>query len=202
MNLLVIDRSVSPGYQHTRVHTMEKPNCILEYNGQMGGVDKCDQVIKPYDATRKSLIWYKKLCIHLLQLAMLNAHIVYKSSNKEPRLSFMDFTKEVIHSLLFQHDGEASHASQPEDLLRVTGRHFPQKVAPTGAKALVQKRCKVCCHKGVRHESRYTCDLCPSHNRDSVWSQVSKRIIQRTSTGSKLSSLMSICYRSITFTSY
>ena len=142
--------------------TPEKPNCILEYNGQMGGVDKCDQLIQPYDATRRSLIWYKKLCIHLLQLAMLNAHIVYKSSNKEPRLSFMDFTKEVIHSLLFQHDGEASPASQPEDLLRVTGHHFPQKVAPTGAKALPQKRCKVCCRKGVRRESRYTCDSCPS----------------------------------------
>jgi len=43
------------------------PDCILQYNAKMGGVDKSDQLIEPCDATRKSMIWHKKLSIHLIQ---------------------------------------------------------------------------------------------------------------------------------------
>ena len=34
--------------------TMDKPHYILSYNRKIGGVDKSDQLIEPYDATRKS----------------------------------------------------------------------------------------------------------------------------------------------------
>ena len=51
------------------VQTMDKPNCILQYSANMGGVDKCDQLIEPYDVTRKCMIRYKKLSIHLIHLA-------------------------------------------------------------------------------------------------------------------------------------
>jgi len=59
------------------VQTLDKPDCILDYNRKMGGVDKSDQLLEPYDATRKCMAWYKKLAIHLLQQALLNAQIMY-----------------------------------------------------------------------------------------------------------------------------
>jgi len=58
------------------VQTLDKPDCILDYNRKMGGVDKSDQLLEPYDATRKCMAWYKKLAIHLLQQALLNAQII------------------------------------------------------------------------------------------------------------------------------
>jgi len=35
------------------IQTLDNPDCILQYNAKMGGVDKSDQLIEPCDATRK-----------------------------------------------------------------------------------------------------------------------------------------------------
>ena len=55
----------------------------------MGGVDKSDQLLEPYDATWKTMAWYKNLAIHLIQLALFNAHIEgaenARPENDEPR---------------------------------------------------------------------------------------------------------------------
>ena len=46
---------------------LTKPMCIVGYNSNMGSVDKQDQMLKPYSIARKSMKWYKKLTMHLLQ---------------------------------------------------------------------------------------------------------------------------------------
>jgi hypothetical protein len=43
-----------------------KPNCIISYNKHMGGVDRVDQLLQPFNANRKTLKWYRKLVIHFL----------------------------------------------------------------------------------------------------------------------------------------
>ena len=60
-----------------------KPECIIDYNRNMGSVDKQDQLLEPYSATRKSTKWYKKLAFHLLQLAMLNSHLLPEVRQKK-----------------------------------------------------------------------------------------------------------------------
>ncbi|XP_018396876.1 PREDICTED: piggyBac transposable element-derived protein 4-like [Cyphomyrmex costatus] len=42
--------------QRTKMH-VQKPNLVLDYNNNMGGVDLCDQCITPYDIMRKSKKW-------------------------------------------------------------------------------------------------------------------------------------------------
>ncbi|XP_040286003.1 piggyBac transposable element-derived protein 4-like [Bufo bufo] len=59
---------------------IQKPTCILEYNKYMGGTDLYDQVLKPYEVMCKSYVWYKKLSIYLLQMAMYNSYVLYKKS--------------------------------------------------------------------------------------------------------------------------
>ena len=39
----------------------------------MGSVDKTDQMLKPYNQTRKSYTWLKKLSIHIVSKMLLNA---------------------------------------------------------------------------------------------------------------------------------
>ena len=73
------------------IQTLDKPDCILQYNAKIGGVDKSDKLTEPCDATRKSMIWHKKLSIHLIQLALLNYHIIYKSVESGRQMSFLDF---------------------------------------------------------------------------------------------------------------
>ena len=37
----------------------KKPEAVIEYNANMGGVDRLDQKIKPYECLRKSVRWYR-----------------------------------------------------------------------------------------------------------------------------------------------
>ena len=52
--------------QGRRNAAQQKPKCISDYNKYMGGVDRTDQLLQPYEIARKSLKWYKKLAIHFL----------------------------------------------------------------------------------------------------------------------------------------
>ena len=122
--------------------TLCKPTCVLDYNKLMGAVDLSDQLIQPYDASRKSMVWYKKLVVHLFQLALLNAHILYQKSSPLNSKSFLDFTHDVIFNFIL-HDRSNRLPSAFE--VRLTGRHFIQ-ILPHCDKKRRQKRCRVC-HK-------------------------------------------------------
>ena len=146
---------------------VNKPVSVDDYNKYMGGVDKCDRMIQPYDATRKTMKWYRKLAIHLIQLAMLNSFIVYQKSGGKS--VYLKFQSEVIASLLFQ-DNPAPElkAEIYEDVSRLTERHFikltPERVGENvGTKKRLTRRCRVCSKNGVRREVIYLCSGCPSN---------------------------------------
>ena len=73
-----------------RLAAHHKPRCISDYNKYMGGVDRTDQLMQPYEMARKSLKWYKKLACHFLQLAMLNSFLVFKKDLGRKR--FLEFS--------------------------------------------------------------------------------------------------------------
>jgi len=45
---------------------VKKPEAVIEYNANMGGVDILDQKLKPYECLRKSVRWYRKLFFHFI----------------------------------------------------------------------------------------------------------------------------------------
>lgn len=49
-----------------------KPSCIVDYNFKMGAVDKSDMIISFLLTARKSVKWYKKFFMPLMDLAILN----------------------------------------------------------------------------------------------------------------------------------
>lgn len=68
---------------------VEKPKCIVDYNKNMGGVDRTDQLLEPFKVARKCMKWYKKLAMHLMQLSLLNSFLLYKKdSARKPLLHF------------------------------------------------------------------------------------------------------------------
>lgn len=144
--------------------TMDKPNCVLEYNKFMGGVDLSDRLTQPYDATRKTLVWYKKLAIYLFQHAMVNAFVLYCQCNlPKAKHDLLRFEHDVISNLLFAEDDLEHGEDRCEAVVRMSGRHFPEKLTANAGKARPTKRCRVCYKKGKRAESRFYCAKCPSH---------------------------------------
>lgn len=59
-----------------RTGTIKWPEASSQYNKNMGGVDKQDQIIQLYDCTRKTMKWTKKLFFHFLQVSACNAYIL------------------------------------------------------------------------------------------------------------------------------
>ena len=66
-----------------------KPKCVLEYNKYMHGVDSLDQQIGYYMCARKSQKWTTKFCFYLIQIALYNAYVLYRTSKE-------NFFKEVL----------------------------------------------------------------------------------------------------------
>ena len=63
-------------------HNVNIPPPIKDYNEHMGGVDLSDQLIQYYQVLRKSKKWWKKLFFHLIDLAVVNSYLIYKSTGK------------------------------------------------------------------------------------------------------------------------
>ncbi|XP_029340984.1 piggyBac transposable element-derived protein 4-like [Acyrthosiphon pisum] len=68
-----------------------KPLPIKHYNKFMSGIDRQDQMISYYPFSRKTIRWYKKLGIHIIQMLLLNSYNLYNQYNIGTTLSLYDF---------------------------------------------------------------------------------------------------------------
>lgn len=68
-----------------RVETIRCPQAIHEYNRYMGGVDLMDSSFGRYHIVTKTRKWTTRLAYHLLDMAMINAWILYKRAKCETK---------------------------------------------------------------------------------------------------------------------
>ncbi|KAE9542526.1 hypothetical protein AGLY_003387 [Aphis glycines] len=122
-----------------------KPLLISEYNKNMSGIDRQDQMMSYYPAERKTLRWYKIIAIHFLQICLINSPILYCKNIK--KINLYDYRLSVIKALL-------SANSNPVPRLdpQISERHFPIKY--------IRKRCRLCASLGKREETIYYCNKC------------------------------------------
>lgn len=74
------------------------PFIITEYNQHMGGVDIMDGLIGRYHIRMKTRKWTNRLFFHLLDMAMVNAYILYHRLQRE-RTQLPNFRTAVAESL-------------------------------------------------------------------------------------------------------
>lgn len=77
-----------------------KPNIVLDYNQNMGGVDRSDQCITGYEIIRKSTKWHIKTFFHLLDMAIFNAYVVYNITHSDKKLKFLDYRMQLARELI------------------------------------------------------------------------------------------------------
>ena len=139
-----------------------QPLVSAQYNRNMGGVDRQDQLIEPYDCTRKSMKWTKKLFFHLMQMSACNAFILQKERGVK---SFKEFLEAVILSWLYDQADmpRTIEVDLHDDMVRLSERgHYPFQL-PAAQKARPCKPCRVCKKKfGIRRDQRFFCPSCPS----------------------------------------
>ena len=57
---------------------IEKPQVVVDYNEYMLGVDKLDELASYYSFLHKSVKWWRKVFFRCVEVAVINAYIVYK----------------------------------------------------------------------------------------------------------------------------
>lgn len=131
----------------------KKPAMMIEFNKFMSGTHFEDQdlILKYYPCRRKTLKWYKKLGIHLLQTMLLNA--LYLHNTENPKMSFYDFRLSVIRSLL-----GPPISAVPKMILQNELIHLPSfcdKDMKTGRTK--RRRCKYCWQTIKKRKSTLFC---------------------------------------------
>lgn len=155
----------------------EKPKCVINYNNNMGAVDRSDMMVSFNDSTRKTIKWYSKLFFHLLDICVLNAFYMFKEHQKKTnpavKLRIMEFRLNLIRQLFENHftaKNAGKNVARPigggtKDPLRLQGRHFmrPLPQSETKKRKLL-RQCYLCKHTSrsepKRKETSYECSTC------------------------------------------
>lgn len=66
----------------------------------MSGIDLQDQMLAYYPVQRKTLRWYKKLFVHMLQMSLSNALYLYNKFSANDKMNLYDFRLKILERLL------------------------------------------------------------------------------------------------------
>ena len=125
-----------------------KPIVCCDYNSTMGGVDVSDSFLSSYPSTRKRLKkYYQKQFRHILDMAVLNAHILYKKGGGI--ISRLNFILKLVDRVIETYSQETiqirkGRRSFSNTLLLLTARNFPENIPSKPSKKRPAKRCHVC----------------------------------------------------------
>ena len=117
-----------------------------------------DQLVLYYGYSHRSVKWWKRIFFHLLDVSLVNSHVLYKAETKSS-ISQLDFRIAVAQSLLegLERPRPRQATRGSETPLRLTERAFPEPIPGKG-----RQDCEVCSVRsaGQRHQTAYRCKLC------------------------------------------
>ena len=147
--------AVSKTYDGRNHKQVTKPLVVYQYNQKMGGVDVADQLGVYYNFGRKCVKWWRKYFFWLLEVAMVNSYLLYRSSREKP-LPHVDYRRNVLVNLC---GGEPQrrvrhHQMRPaREGERFERRHYIER-------GQSRRQCIVCSHDGLKHQTVYFCKTC------------------------------------------
>ena len=147
---------------------INKPKAIECYNQYMGGVDLLDQKIWTYLGIHRTVKWWKKVFLYLLELAFVNFTIVWKRLHPNVKLDKYKLRLSIIASLVATHDrattAKPRYCIDDVPTRLENKRHFTginNSKTKSGSQAFPD--CVVCSDRKVpkgRHQTQYTCKQC------------------------------------------
>ena len=147
------------GGQNRRGEEKQKPNAIIQYNKNMSGIDRQDQMLSYYASERKTTRWYKKIAIHFISMMLLNSFHLYNTYSTKKKLNYYDFRHCIIKNLLSQAENNPPEHSKAKPINQPN--HMPEKYHLDGKGRQMRKRCRVCYEKKIRKNAPLFCPACP-----------------------------------------
>lgn len=148
------------------------PVAMKDYNNNMFGVDKADQLCAIYGIDRKSKKWWHRIFFGLIDRIILNAQIAHNKFSLHP-FNSLTFRRGVAQSLIAlskpSKPGRPANMQQPKSKKRrrshTTSVSSAIRLQNRGAhwvefKPKKRGRCEVCSSKGAESRPHSTCSLC------------------------------------------
>lgn len=132
----------------------KKPSVVSDYIAVTRGVDLSNQFFQSYQYVRKSIKWYKKVILYLLDIAVVNSYCIHQALGGT--LSQFDFQEQLIRELIQQSTAtrRGLYQTKKPRLQRTTSHH--QRVVSDRQ----CRRCKMCMKNGKRKVTRTMCRDC------------------------------------------
>jgi len=84
--------------------TVKIPSSIVNYNYHARGVDILDQYVNYYMFPHKSLKWYFRIVMFLLEIALVNSWVLYcdtqEKREEKNKLSFLSYRKKIAKDFI------------------------------------------------------------------------------------------------------
>lgn len=119
----------------------------------MAGVDRKDQMLSYSACDRKTIRWYKKLGLNIIQILVLNSWHLYQRYSGS-KSSFYNFRLSIIEDLVEQ----KTPISKPPASV-----HLPTHLPRQQGGKVKRKDCRVCRGKKIRTATTFCCPLCPDN---------------------------------------
>ncbi|XP_064292998.1 piggyBac transposable element-derived protein 4-like [Plodia interpunctella] len=140
-----------------RVRTVKyKPAVQIKYNKYMRAIDRHDQMLSYYCCEHKTLRWYKKVIIHIIQICLVNGFLLFNARNKGNETTLYKFRMDIMEKLLPMPNRTELSRSLSEGKI-----HLPANLPKKNGNTL-RKRCRVCYLKTKKRVSvLFGCPDCP-----------------------------------------
>ena len=111
---------------------------MKDYNDCMSGIDRSDQMMSYHSGLRKTVRWYKKVGVHLLEMFFTNAYYLYHKFSTDNEFKHqLDFKENVINSLIGERKRK-KHMEPKADF------HYLEPIPAGDKKKYPTRRCKQC----------------------------------------------------------
>jgi len=90
------------------------PPALKLYTEHMGGVDRSDRMVRTYSVSRRSKKWWYRLFYYLVDTSIANSFILYHSSRNHPKITELEFVKQLSIALIGTFSKKAKVQPHPQ----------------------------------------------------------------------------------------
>ena len=142
----------------------KKTDIQMFYNSTKGGVDTFDQLCAASSCSRKTRRWPLCFFYGMLNIALVNAYIVYSAKSNVPAISRRDFNRNLAYQLCRPWAHQRLPNSLPRELKSTINHIFEfsedrSTPSPGPGKTEKRKRCTICPHSETS-KTRLLCASC------------------------------------------
>lgn len=158
---------------------IQKPECLIEYNKYMKGVDQMEQYLSFNTMIDRTHCPNTKLMLYLLSVSDINAFVVYKDLNPESKMTheefklagFEDWTRySKLPPKPLKFNSKTINSFDPKNkIYSFTLDGKEHDMIPISSKTRsknLQRKCRICSTKEKPVKTSYMCKKCmvPLHN--------------------------------------